>query len=93
MNKRDFLKYISELGSVESVSGIVYTIISVNDQCIIGVRQTTQKEFRIDSDGLYNAYTDMKKGKLELTTTALRNYVNRTQSPALAILIALQKAI
>lgn len=93
MNKRDFLKYISELGSVESVSGIVYLITSVTEHNIIGIRQTTLKEFRIDSEGLYNAYKDMRNGNLELTTTALRNYVNRTQSPALAILIALQNTI
>lgn len=91
MDKTQFLNIIKELGSVESVSGITYRIDGVNDSFVIGTRSTTQKEFKIEIDGLFRAYQDMKAGMIMATTTALKGYVNRTQSPALAILIALSK--
>ena len=91
MEKFDFISKIKELDTVESVSGIVYRIDAVNGKNIIGTRQSTLKEFKIDTDGLYRAYCDIVRGVIPMTTTALRNYVNRTQSPALAILMSLIK--
>lgn len=91
MNKTQFINLVKELGSVESVSRVVYLIESVTNQYVIGLRTSTQKPFKIETDGLFAAYNDMINGKLPLTTTALKTYVNRTQSPALAILMALRK--
>ncbi len=91
MKKNDFISKIKELGAVESVSGIVYRIDTVNEKNIIGTRQSTLKEFKIDTDGLYRAYCDVTRGVIPMTTTALRGYVNRTQSPSLAIIMSLRK--
>lgn len=91
MEKLDFISKIKELDAVESVSGIVYRIDAVNEKNIIGTRKSTLKEFKIDTDGLYRAYCDVARGVIPLTTTALRDYVNRTQSPALAIIMSLIK--
>lgn len=91
MEKSDFISNLKKLGAAESVSGVMYRIDSVNDKYIIGTRLSTLKEFNIETDGLYNAYDDIIAGKIPMTTTALRDYVNRTQSPALAIIKSLRK--
>lgn len=91
MEKNEFISRIKKLGAVESVSGIVYRIDSINDGYIVGTRLSTLKEFKIETDGLYQAYCDISRGVTQMTTTALRAYVNRTQSPALAIIMSLRK--
>lgn len=91
MEKADFILNLKKLGGVESASGIYYRIDSVSDKYVIGTRLSTLKEFKIETDGLFWAYNDVLTGKIPMTTTALRGYVNRTQSPALAIIMALSK--
>ena len=91
MEKNEFISRIKKLGAVESVSGIVYRIDSINDRYIVGTRLSTLKEFKIETDGLYQAHCDISRGVTQMTTTALRAYVNRTQSPALAIIMSLRK--
>ena len=91
MEKNEFISRIKKLGAVESVSGVVYRIDSANERYIVGTRLSTLKEFKIETDGLYKAYCDILRGTTPMTTTALRNYVNRTQSPALAIIMSLRK--
>ncbi len=92
MNRAEFIEKLKKLGGAESVSGIVYRIDAVNDQYVIGTRLSTLKPFKIETDGLFRAYQDALAGKIAMTTTALRPYVNRTQSPALAIIMSLRKA-
>lgn len=91
MERSDFISNLKKLGEAESISGVMYRIDSVNDKYIIGTRLSTLKEFKIETYGLYNAYNDIIAGKIPMTTTALRDYVNRTQSPALAIIMSLRK--
>ena len=91
MEKADFILNLKKLGGVESASGIYYRIDSVSDKYVIGTRLSTLKEFKIETDGLFWAYNDVLTGKIPMTTTALRSYVNRTQSPALAIIMSLRK--
>ena len=91
MEKNDFISNIRTLGAAESVAGGVYRIDSVNERYVVGTRLSTLKEFKIETDGLYHAYCDISNGIIPMTTTALRNYVNRTQSPALAIIMSLRK--
>ncbi len=91
MEKYDFISKIKNLGTVESVSGIIYRIETVNEKNINGTRQSTLKEFKIDTDRLYRAYNNVIRGVIPMTTTALREYANRNQSPALAIIMSLSK--
>jgi len=90
MEKHDFISNIKKLETVESVSGVVYRIHTVNDKYVIGTRLSTLNDFKIETDGLFRAYNDILAGKISMTTTALRDYVNRTQSPALAIIMSLR---
>ena len=91
MEKKEFISRITNLGEVESVTGVNYRIVSINDKYILGTRLSTLKEFKIETDKLYRAYCDISNGVIKMTTTALRAYVNRTQSPALAIIMTLRK--
>lgn len=91
MEKNEFISKIRNLGTVESVTGIIYRIDSVNDKYIVGTRLSTHNEFKIETDGLYQAYCDISKEIIPMTTPALRDYVTRTQSPALAIIKSLRK--
>lgn len=90
MEIHDFISNIKKLETVESVSGVVYRIHTVNDKYVIGTRLSTLNDFQIETDGLFRAYNDISAGKTSLTTTALRDYVSRTQSPALAIIMSLR---
>lgn len=91
MEKAEFILNLKKIGGVESVSGIYYRIDSVCEEYVTGTRLSTLKEFRIETDGLFRAYNDVLTGTIPMTTTALRGYVNRTQSPALAIIMTLSK--
>lgn len=91
MEKVDFILNLKKLGGVESASGIYYRIDSVSDKYVIGTRLSTLKEFKIETDSLFSAYNDVLSGKIPMTTTALRGYVNHTQSPALAIIMTIRK--
>lgn len=91
MEKNEFISKIRNLGTVKSVTGIIYRIDSVNDKYIVGTRLSTHNEFKIETDGLYRAYCDISKEIIPMTTPALRDYINRTQSPALAIIKSLLK--
>ena len=91
MEKKEFISRITNLGEVESVTGVNYRIVSINDKYILGTRLSTLREFKIETDKLYRAYCDISNGVIQMTTTALCAYVNRTQSPALAIIKSLRK--
>lgn len=91
MNKQELISILKNIGSVASVSGITYSIDSVSERYIIGTRLSTHNEFKIDTDSLLRAYNDSVSGIIPMTTTALRAYVNRVQSPTLAIIMALAK--
>lgn len=82
ISRKDFLKAIEQIHSTKSVSGVVYSSIRVNGFLCKGIRESTQKEFRIDLDKLYQAYSELDI----INTVTLKQYVDRVQSPALAIL-------
>lgn len=86
MDKVAFINFVAALGTVFSETGIEYRIISVDDSLITGIRLSTGKSFKIRTESLYRAYKDFVSRKELLTTTALKPYVDRVQSPSLAIL-------
>ncbi|MDE6556302.1 MAG: hypothetical protein K2K55_05000 [Duncaniella sp.] len=92
MTREQFIAAIRQLDTVESVSGKIYRIDVITDRHVLGTRLSTLREFKIDTDGLYRAYRDISTGIIPMTTTALRDYVNRTQSPSLAILTHLLRS-
>ncbi len=84
LSKTDFIVKISKINQVQSTQGVLYTDIKIIGNVIYGVRQSTKKEFKINLENLYRAYQNIEPCKL--TTTALKPYVDRVQSPSLAIL-------
>lgn len=80
----EFSSAIKNISSAQSVTGINYTGLSVEDEKIIGVRESTNVPFSISLKRLYDAFCEVKV----FTTGSLKPYVDRVQSPSLAILIA-----
>lgn len=77
---------VKSLDTVYSVRGKEYRILSVDGASIIGTRPAPAEPFEINTERLYEAYTNIVRNDLPLTTTTLKPYVDRRQSPALAIL-------
>ena len=82
LNPEEFKQKIQGIKTVKSVRGVVYSQIKICGNEIIGKRESTKEEFCIDLQQLYLAYTNLE----HITTTTLKEYVDRVQSPALAIL-------
>ena len=80
----EFINAIKTIKVAESVSGIVYSNIHVTKDRIIGVRESTNAKFEIPLKNLYDAYCELTA----FNTSLLKPYVDRVQSPALAILLA-----
>ena len=84
-NKDEFIKAIDNISVARSITGVIYTNIRCDNNHITGIRESTHQSFTINLDSLYKAYSELE----EFSTTALKPYVNRVQSPSLAILIAI----
>ena len=89
LSKKDFIEKVKDLKKVVSVTGINYVNLSVAGSMCYGKRESTNNPFEVDLDKLYKAYSDCDVS--ELNTTKLKKYVDRVQSPALAILKAINK--
>lgn len=82
----EFVDSIGQINSATSITGIAYSNIQVTNDKVIGIRESTNKPFSISLKALYDAYCNV----LVFTTTDLKPYVDRVQSPSLAILIAIK---
>ncbi|MDE6397042.1 MAG: hypothetical protein K2K84_07210 [Muribaculaceae bacterium] len=69
-----------------SVNGTIYEKIHISNDKICGIRTSTSKNFEIPINKLYKAYYELK----EFNTKTLKPYVDRVQSPSLAILRQVQ---
>lgn len=84
-NKEEFTEAISKINTATSISGIVYTNIRCDNNLITGIRESTERPFSIKIDSLYKAYKEL----YVFSTSTLKRYVDRVQSPSMAILIAI----
>lgn len=84
LSKTEFVDAIAKINYAESITGVKYNDIDVVNGTICGIRESTNEPFYISADALYHAYCEIDI----FNTTALKPYVNRVQSPAMAILIA-----
>lgn len=82
--RTEFIDAIKGVNKAESVTGVQYTNIELVNGIICGIRESTNEPFSISVDSLYKAFCEIDK----FTATALKPYVNRVQSPALAVLIS-----
>ncbi len=83
---REKLLHITE---IESISGVKYIKMHITKRMIIGVRESSGKEFTINLDQLYDAYLHCQK----LTSPEVKKYIFMGHSPALAILRKLREEI
>ena len=88
MDFDDFISRIKKVKTAESERGVIYSIDIVTDKDISGLRQSTKKPYHINTKDLYKGYVELKDKGVNITTTALKQYVDRVQSPSLAILKA-----
>lgn len=84
-SKKEFIKAISEVKVAESLTGVKYSNICIDEQNITGIRETTGNSFIIKIDSLYDAYEKLNA----FNTNSLKPFVYKQQSPAMAILIAI----
>lgn len=89
LSKKDFIEKVKDLKKVVSVMEINYVNLAVAGNRCYGKRESTNESFDVDLDKLYEAYSDCDVS--ELNTEKLKKYVDRVQSPALAILKAINK--
>ena len=73
--------YLMELKEIESVTGIRYIKLHVTAKMIIGIRETSGKEFTINLDDLYRAYQEC----LRFTSPEVKKYIFMGHSPAVAL--------
>mgnify|MGYP000763050186 CR=1 FL=1 len=76
---RAILENITE---IESATGIRYVKLHVTAKMIIGIRESSGKEFTINLDELYNAYTQCN----HFTSPEVKKYIFMGHSPAVALL-------
>lgn len=81
---REALLHIHEL---ESSTGIRYIKLRVTKKMVIGIRESSGKEFTINIDQLYHAYQEC----LRFTSPEVKKYIFMGHSPAVALLRLLQK--
>ena len=79
ISKDEFVKRLRNVHSATSVNGAKYASIKTTENTC----ESTGKPFTINLDRLYTAYCELEN----IDTATLKNYVNRVQSPSLAILI------
>ena len=79
--------YLMELKEIESVTGIRYIKLHVTAKMIIGIRETSGKEFTINLDDLYRAYQEC----LRFTSPEVKKYIFMGHSPVVALLRLLTK--
>lgn len=78
---------LMKLTSLESATGIKYIKLHVTKKMIIGIRESSGKEFTINLDDLHRAYQEC----LRFTSPEVKKYIFMGHSPAVALLRLLQK--
>ena len=73
--------------SGKSATGIRYVKLHVTAKMIIGIRESSGKEFTINLNDLYRAYQEC----LRFTSPEVKKYIFMGHSPAVALLRMLQK--
>jgi len=84
--KLSFIDFVDKLKLVKECYGVrsgSYKNIICSADYIIGERESTGNEFKINLKRLYDAYLNEN----HIDTFVLKNYVDRVQSPSYAILM------
>ncbi len=87
LSKEEMREILMGMKETESVTGARYVKMHVTKKMIIGIRESSGKEFTINLDQLYDAYLHCEK----YTSPMVKKYIFMGHSPALAILRHLKR--
>ena len=73
---------LTSIPEVTTTLGIKYINLRITKRMIIGVRESSGKEFTINQEDLYRAYTEC----LRFTSPEVKRYIFMGHSPAVALL-------
>lgn len=79
----EFFNLIKPITQFKSLKGNSYTVISIEDTIITFLRESTEKQWKMNLKDVHRAYLDITDFK----TINFKPYLPRTQSPALGLLI------
>ena len=82
LTKEEMREKLIGIKEIESVTGIRYIRLHVTAKMIIGIRESSGKEFTINLDELYKAYTQCN----HFTSPEVKKYIFMGHSPAVALL-------
>lgn len=82
LTKEKMREKLIGIKEIESVTGIRYIRLHVTAKMIIGIRESSGKEFTINLDDLYNAYVHSNR----FTSPIVKKYIFMGHSPAVALL-------
>ena len=77
---------LAKLSEIETTLGIKYVQLRLTAKMIIGVRESSGKEFTINLNDLYRAYQNCPR----FTSPVVKKYIFMGHSPAVALLRMLQ---
>lgn len=86
LTKEEMRERLIGIKEIESVTGIRYIRLHVTAKMIIGIRESSGKEFTINLDDLFRAYNEC----LRFTSPEVKKYIFMGHSPAVALLRRLQ---
>lgn len=87
LTKEEMRNKLAKIKEIESSTGIRYIKMHLTAKMIIGVRESSGKEFTINLDQLYNAYVNC----LRFTSPEVKKYIFMGHSPAVALLRLLKE--
>ena len=82
LTKEEMREKLIGLKEIVSATGIRYIRLHVTAKMIIGIRESSGKEFTINLDDLYNAYVNCNR----FTSPIVKKYIFMGHSPAVALL-------
>ncbi len=82
----EFLSMVQSITTFKSKTGKTYIVISLEASILKFVRESTQKEWKVDLKDIHKAYMELK----QFRTIDFKPYVPRKQSPSLGLLITLK---
>ncbi|TDX86573.1 hypothetical protein [Epilithonimonas xixisoli] len=84
-----FLSDVESLAEFNSITGRNYRVLFLEDEILHFVRMSSDKNWKMDLRKVYQAYQELSDFKV----ANFKNYLPRTQSPALGLLISLNLII
>ena len=87
LSEEDMRKMLTEVKEITTATGIKYINLRLTKKMVIGVRESSGKEFTINLDELYKAYTQC----LRFTSPEVKRYIFMGHSPAVALLRLLKE--